>query len=239
MTLEQSVLTDMGLLSQFCYKDLGIYPILKNQSVSQFIDDGINYTLDSSYTIIDYTSTETDMQALLLKKTGADEYVIAFRGTEPDSWFDIGADAMIGLSNYNPQFNDAKAFVQEMMATHNIIADNLTLTGHSLGGILTQSVGAVLGIKGYAFNPYGTERLLTMWPDFSGSFSQALIDVGIYQILNAFGLESGYADFARENILNVSFNDCGALNGDILSNFASDLSSDHLGTYLPEGSGSF
>lgn len=173
------------------------------------------------------------MQALLLLKSGTTEYVIAFRGT--DSWFDIGIDTIIGLSNYNSQFEDAKTFVQSVLDNpeYNISPDNLTLTGHSLGGMLTQSVGALLGIKGYAFNPYGTERLLTMWPDYSNSLLDALVDVGIYQVLNALGLESSYADFARENILNISYNDFGVFNGDILSNFVSALSSDHLGAYLP------
>lgn len=152
MTLEQQVITDMGLLSQLSYKDFGTPPLLKGLSVSQFTDDGKTYVLNSSYSVIDYISTATDMQAILLAQNDSsgnptNEYVIAFRGTETDSWFDIGTDAIIGLGNYNPQFNDAKAFVQDMMATHPITAANLTLTGHSLGGILTQSVGAVLGIK--------------------------------------------------------------------------------------------
>jgi hypothetical protein len=228
----------MGLLSQLSYLDYGSTPLKKDDSFNNFTYDGINYTIDSSYTVIDYTSTDTDMQAILLEKNDTSgnptgEYVIAFRGTE--GWFDVGTDLKIGLENYNPQFDDAKAFVQEMMSTstYNLTAKNLTLTGHSLGGILTQSVGAVLGIKGYAFNPYGTERLLTMWPSVSGTFAEALLNEGLYQVLNAFGLESSYADFARKNIMNVSFNDCGTLNGDILSNFASALTSDHLGTYLP------
>jgi hypothetical protein len=176
------------------------------------------------------------MQGLLLEKNDSagnptGEYIIAFRGTQET--FDIGVAAIIGLNNVNLQFDAAKDFVQQMMTEHNITAFNLTLTGHSLGGILTQSVGAVLGVKGYAFNSYGTERLLTMCQKYSASFAEALINVGIYQVLNAFGLSSSYADFAKENILNISFNDCGDLNGDILSNFASALSSDHLGTYLP------
>lgn len=225
-----NIISDMGILSEISYETYGgASRIFKGAELSADKDE--KYFLNSAYTVIDYTSTNTDMQALLLQKNGTTDYVIAFRGTQEK--LDIGIDAIIGLDNYNPQFDDAKAFVQDMMASHHISADNLTLTGHSLGGILTQSVGAVLGIKGYAFNSYGTERMLTMWPNYSHSLAETLLDVGIYQILNAFGLDSSYADFARENILNISYNDFGTLNGDILSNFVSALTSDHLGTYLP------
>lgn len=36
MALNQQVITDMGLLSQFSHKDFDVYPILKGRSVSQF-----------------------------------------------------------------------------------------------------------------------------------------------------------------------------------------------------------
>ncbi|CCK80811.1 hemolysin-type lysine-binding protein [Desulfobacula toluolica] len=241
MAIDSNIITDMGQLSALTYKN---YPSESSNSLlnkGKILQGTFNigqdsFSLNNSYTVKDYADTPSDMQALLLEKNDSTgnptgEYIIAFRGTQEK--MDIGVDAIIGLANYNPQFNDAKAFVQQMMTDHNISSSNLTLTGHSLGAILTQSVGAVLGIKGYAYNPYGTERLLTMWESYTDSLGEALIQVGIYQVLNAFGLDSSYAQFAADNILNVSFNDCGTLNGGILSNFASELTSDHLGTYLP------
>lgn len=190
-------ISDFGVLAAIAYSNFN------SSFIQESFQDGVPitstednlFTLNSSFTVMDYASTNTDMQALLLKKNGKNEYVIAFRGTQEK--FDIGVDAIIGLANYNPQFKDAKTFVQDIMTTHNISASDLTLTGHSLGGILTQSVGAVLGIKGCAFNPYGTERLLTMPPN-GGGLAGALVSVGIYQVLNAFGLESSYADFPKK-----------------------------------------
>ena len=133
MNITKEMLTDMGLLSQFSYKEYGIYPILKNNTIHEFTDGGITYTLNSSYTVLDYIDTPiTDMQALLLQKTGADEYVIAFRGTQET--MDMVVDAIIGINNFNPQFSEARDFVQDMMVSHNISAEHLTLTGHSLGG---------------------------------------------------------------------------------------------------------
>jgi hypothetical protein len=101
MALNQQVITDMGLLSQFSYKDFDVYPILKGQSVSQFSDDGKVYILNSSYTVIDYTSHWTDMQAILLEKNDSGgnptgEYVIAFRGTEPNSALDWITNGLTG-----------------------------------------------------------------------------------------------------------------------------------------------
>jgi hypothetical protein len=235
INLENEIISDMGILSDVAYEEYGgLSRIYIGAEISS--DKEGAHTLSPSYTVIDYIDTPvTDMQALLLKKTGAEEYVIAFRGTQ--EFADKLVDATIGFANFNPQFSAAKDFVQAALdmddSVHNITTENLTLTGHSLGGILTQSVGAVMGIKGYAFNPYGTERLLTGWPNFRPSLVGALTQVGLYKILDGLGLSSSYAAFAEENILNISYNDFGTVDGDPLSNLATTLTSDHLGSYLP------
>lgn len=46
---------DMGKLAQFSYKQFDIYPILENVSMKSFEDGGHTYTLNSSYTVIDYS----------------------------------------------------------------------------------------------------------------------------------------------------------------------------------------
>ncbi|HHD64766.1 MAG TPA: hypothetical protein ENK96_10510 [Desulfobulbaceae bacterium] len=233
MSSENQIIRDMGVLSDISYSSYDgefIQNHFQNNIPLTANEDG-SFSLSTPYTVIDYIDTPvTNMQALLLQKTGTDDYVIAFRGTQ--EFADKLVDATIGLANFNPQFSAAHDFVQDMMAAHDISADHLTLTGHSLGGILTQSVGAVMGIKGYAFNPYGTERLLTGWPNYSTSLASALLNVGLYKILDGLGLSSSYAAFAEENILNISYNDFGTLNGDPLSNLATALTSDHIGGYL-------
>ncbi|WP_321532222.1 hypothetical protein [uncultured Desulfuromonas sp.] len=235
MNSSVSALLDMGQLCAIVYKDFGTGLYLdKNRILTgTFYMDSDQFTLNSSYTIVDYISTDNDMQALLLQVSGTDEYVIVFRGTQEP--LDILEDAIIGLHNYNLQFQDALAYVQSVLADprYNITTDNLTLAGHSLGGILTQAVGAVLEIESYAFNPYGTERLLTMPINDDIGLIDALTSLGIYAVLDAFGLDSSYAESARENVLNISYSDFGALNGDILSNLATELASEHLGLFLP------
>jgi hypothetical protein len=176
VNMDKTLVSDMGLLSQLSYLLFGDSPLVKGETFNVFVDDGIIYTLNSSYTVIDYTPTTItmpdssfDMQALLLAKNDnagnpTGEYVIAFRGTEPNSDRDWISNGLTGLANFNPQAIAGKAFVQEMMAKHSIATNKLTLTGHSLGGIITQAVGADLHIQGYSFNPYGANLLSSLPP---------------------------------------------------------------------------
>jgi len=235
---DQRTISEMGIISDEVYdNDPSGVKYFKDNPETMLVDTHFGIT---AYTVIDCTSTDTNMQALLLQKSGTNEYVIAFRGTEMETWSSWGGDVLedlvIGLNNYSSQYSDALDFVQSALndpkySEYNITTDNLTLTGHSLGGILTQAVGAVLGIESYAFNPYGTERLLTMPPNIGGA--AGLLDVYRYAIFNAFGLDSSYAESAKENVLNIMYSDFGALNGDILSNLATALTSEHLGEMLP------
>ena len=229
ISYDKQTISEMGIISNEVYdNDPSGIRYFKDDPEDMLVETAFGTT---SYTVIDYIDTPyTNMQALLLQKTGTDKYVIAFRGTQ--EFADKLVDATIGINNFNPQFSAARDFVQDMITEHNIRKDNLTLTGHSLGGILTQSVGAVMGIKGYAFNPYGTDRLLTTWPQFAPSLGEALLHIGLYKILDGLGLSHSYADFADENILNISFNDFGTMNGDPLSNLATALTSEHIGAYL-------
>ena len=162
---------------------------------------------------------------------------MAFRGTERDSISDWLNDVSIGFKNINEQYNDAKEFLEKAMKDYGVTIDNLTLTGHSLGGILTQQVGATYGIKGYAFNPYGTDRLLSLpqspFDGITSNFLYGLLTSLAEKVMSAVGLTKANAQWAYEYIYNISYQDEGLLNGDILSNFATELSSNHLGHFIP------
>ena len=222
-TLENTI-TTMGLLSKEAY-NVGNFQI------------GAEITANNqTYKVIDYVSTASDFQALLLQdKSG--KFVMAFRGTERDSISDWLNDVSIGFKNINKQYNDAKEFLEKAMKEHGVTIDNLTLTGHSLGGILNQQVGATYGIKGYAFNPYGTDRLLSL-PEspFDGIVKNSLYGLLTSlaeKVMSAVGLTKANAQWAYEHIYNISYQDEGLLNGDILSNLATELSSNHLGHFIP------
>lgn len=203
MEVNANTLATMGIISNEVYN--------KTQGEDYFVKGATLEANGTTYTVVDFADTATDMQALLLQSGG--EYVIAFRGTA--GLADVIVDAVIGVDNINKQYSDAVSFVNEALALPGVSESNLTLTGHSLGGILTQQVGATLGIKGYAYNPYGVDRLLTMMPD---SPLNVIQEVALYNIMKTSNLGASEASWAKENIVNVSYNDFGIIEGDILSN---------------------
>ena len=245
-TIESSIM-ELGLISQMVYgdlkenKEIGVTDTFKD-------DKGHNVKLNNTYKVIDYVDNDdTDMQALLLERgeannngdfKGSGNYVLAFRGTE--SRVDIEVDAIIGLGNINIQYSYALEFTYKALAK--IAKDKncsieeaksyLTLTGHSLGGILTQQVGANLHIEGYAYNPYGVDRLLSLPPNYPG-ISDMFLSIALYKIMKAVGLTKVHANWAYEHISTISYQDEGAINGDILSNWATNISSAHLGKFIP------
>ena len=175
------------------------------------------------YEIKEFSSDDgflnSDFQAMLLQNKETGEYTIAFRGTESKK--DWLVDAAIALDT-NPQYNEAIEFTLKCIEKYNIKKEDLTLTGHSLGGILVQMVGSTLEIKGYAYNPLGSFDLVH--PVFPNAF-EALDKYGLYT--------SSAVKFANENIINISYNDAGTLNGDLLSNFATKAAgTKHLGQVI-------
>ena len=213
-TLENTI-TTMGLLSKEAY-NVGNFQI------------GAEITANNqTYKVIDYVSTASDFQALLLQDESG-KFVMAFRGTTNNAdWLN---NVGIGFKNINEQYNDAKEFLEKAIKDYGVTIDNLTLTGHSLGGILTQQVGATYGIKGYAFNPYGTDRLLSLPSSLSTGIASNIL---LEKVMSAVGLTKANAQWAYEHIYNISYQDEGLLNGDILSNLATELSSNHLGHFIP------
>ena len=221
MEANANTIKTMGIISNEVYN--------KNKAIIDYFKDDydidgnkiIKFIEGTTYKVLDHTgdSTLTGFNALLLQEEGTKNYVIAFRGT--DSILDGLVDLAIG-GHFNPQYNDAVAFVNKALSNPDINKNNLTLTGHSLGAILTQQVGATLSIPGYAFNPYGTNALIR-YPNLGN----ILLD-----ILAAVGAGSAI-EYAKNNIVNISYQDDGALNGDPLSNFATNLTSEHLGDFIP------
>lgn len=224
-TLEQNI-TEFGLLAEMAYLNLQDNI---GSKINEFVNkkNGAKRTLSKEYKIVDYVSTASDFQALLLQDESG-KFVMAFRGTT--NILDWLNNAGIGLANINKQYNDAKEFLEKAMTEHGVTIDNLTLTGHSLGGILTQQVGATYGIKGYAFNPYGTDRLLSLPSSLSTGIASNIL---LEKVMSAVGLTKANAQWAYEHIYNISYQDEGLLNGDILSNLATELSSNHLGHFIP------
>ncbi|MDD5053685.1 MAG: hypothetical protein PHO27_13195 [Sulfuricurvum sp.] len=225
MTYEQQTITDMGQLANFAYVDYAKLELNKRYA-GDFTLDGDTFFLNSGYTVIDMISTSSSMQALLLQKDDG-SFIIAFRGTqEPIDWL---VDITTGMLNFNPQITAAMDFVDEMLKVHKndgLTLSNLTLTGHSLGGILTQSIGATNQIPGYAFNTWSSSNLI----DYINIPDPLGVVHHIYEQM--FNGNADQIAYAMNHIQNFSYVDSGMLNGDILSNGASNLLglNHHLGS---------
>lgn len=97
------------------------------------------------------------------------EVVIANRGTEPHDqgkWMDIITDAGMVLVGLNAQMPDARAFANQVKedvakdAAHfGYPVPPITVTGHSLGGAITEILAHEMHWQGVTFNGYGATDL--------------------------------------------------------------------------------
>ena len=147
-TSEKSI-EEFGLISQIVYgspKDNE-----KRGATDTFMDDKNNVIkLNNTYRIIDYIDTNNNTQALFLEQgiasngefIGNGNYIIAFRGTG-EVWDGV-VDLKIGFKNINEQYIDALDFTNKALTkisndkqcSIDEAKSYLTLTGHSLEGIL-------------------------------------------------------------------------------------------------------
>jgi len=189
----KGTIKEYGVLSEMVYKENPI----------DYLTSGL---LTDSYQLLKSQKNYlTGFYSVLLKNINTEEYVLVFRGTSDP--FDISS----WYGEKTPQYYDAVKFVSESISEFKIDKSNLTLTGHSLGGILTAQIGLEFGIKGYAYNPFGANLL--SYDNFK-EYSAIL------------------KDWAEHNIYTISYQDEGALNGDILSNALTNLAGEHLGSVI-------
>lgn len=96
----------------------------------------------------------------------AGQVIVAFEGTSPSSLdtdpafgtAQLLADAQIYLGQNPAVYGDAAAFTQTVLADaaeQGINADNVRITGHSLGAAEVEYVSATMGMSGDAFAPPG------------------------------------------------------------------------------------
>ena len=227
--VRDDLILGMGNLAGITYAELGV-DIVSGTIFSGDVQlDGNDFVFDSAYEVIDYTSSLGGMQAILFRINGSDEYVVAFRGSSGAG--DYVADLTSGIFNYNHQVDNAIYFVEQMMMSHGISRERIVVTGHSLGGILTQVVGSELQISGYAYNPYGSNLLAT------GTMGLVPIYGILGQLMNILGLSAANNSWVDENLLTVSYQDEGLVDGDALSNAITSaselLGNSHIGSVLP------
>ena len=76
--------------------------------------------------------------------------VVAFRGTQMPNLNDVASDVMLGLGMNCGYFSAAETYVDSLPDPSNVI-----LTGHSLGGAITQIVGNRKSLRLATFNAPG------------------------------------------------------------------------------------
>lgn len=103
---------------------------------------------------VDQSLSTVDRTVYVNKSTG--KATVAFRGTDlktkSNKWRDIGADIALtfGLQSKNSRFKNSLNATKAAVAKYG--ADNVTVTGHSLGGNEALYVSEKTGVKGTAFN---------------------------------------------------------------------------------------
>ncbi|RXI36127.1 hypothetical protein CRU99_13600, partial [Malaciobacter mytili] len=193
--------------STHAYKDI------KADRVNKMID------INERYEILEFMSdSKTDLQIMLLRNKESGQYIITPRGTASGNDIKVDTDMSV---NFNPQYQPAIEFTMNVMNKYKIDVDNLIFTGHSLGGTTSNMLGLTVGAEAYSYNPFGAYNIYTKNP-FKNADS-------LYSGANAnVDLEK-----AKEHLFIVSYQDNGNINGDILSNAATDLNGNrHVGTVI-------
>ncbi len=128
--------------------------------LSDAIYDFDNTPVDQ-WDLIDKISRDSGMQAGVYQHRETFELVLAYRGTEACDFpcslnetkeylRDLATDTALTFGFDDAQFKHAINYGRDIVNRYP--NRNITVTGHSLGGGLAQAVGAVLGLKTFAFN---------------------------------------------------------------------------------------
>ncbi len=156
MTLRTS---DYALLSQQSYNDPEVIstgtdgPIYK-----KVVLDGVSYL-----PIAHVDNPHNGFQATAYERADTHEVVIAYRGTEfgREARQDGVTDARMAVDGVNAQSSDAEAFTRKVIDTAKHHADarhdvpHVTVTGHSLGGTLAETMAFKYHLHGETFNAFG------------------------------------------------------------------------------------
>ncbi len=128
--------------------------------LSDAIYDFDNTPIDQ-WDLVDKISRSSGMQAGIYQHRETYELVLAYRGTESCDFpcsldetteylRDLATDTALTFGFDDAQFKHAINYARDVVNRYP--NQKITVTGHSLGGGLAQAVGAVLGLKTFAFN---------------------------------------------------------------------------------------
>lgn len=125
-----------------------LYKVYAGLSKNVYKLEDISSTNDSGYDI-DYDLSDGD-RVVYMKNN---KVVIAFRGTNPTNLTDLGTDVVLalGLQALTKRFEKSVEMTNKAISKYGF--ENVSLTGHSLGGAQALFVGYFTHLKTVAFNP--------------------------------------------------------------------------------------
>jgi uncharacterized Zn-binding protein involved in type VI secretion len=146
-----NVAVERARLSQAVYDDYGAPPgwqrltgdQLPPEIRAQSVYDPATGTLNDP---------KTGFHAAVFRSEVDGSYVLAYRGTQPTSWRDWVLGNAQGAGANTPQYRQAFDLAN---ATHAAYGDNLSMTGHSLGGGLAATGSLATGVPADTFNAAG------------------------------------------------------------------------------------
>lgn len=123
----------------------------------------------TKYKALEYMDRPSGYQGAIYQRVDTGEIVVAHRGTEfgrETKQDGLIADGGMVTRGLNSQVNDAMELTKHALAHAKRAASDyshrvpeVTTTGHSLGGGLSQIAAHKFGLRGEAFNPYGAASL--------------------------------------------------------------------------------
>lgn len=126
---------------------------------------GVSFTAPDGrkFEVVDFYSNGLDSSGYygaIYEDVSTGELIVAHRGTEGDAEWgvkvkDLIADAQMAMNQVNQQLSGAEFMVRQALELASSRGTTVSVTGHSLGGALTQITAYNHGLYGETFNAYG------------------------------------------------------------------------------------
>ena len=145
---------------------------------------------DTPFEVFRVIDKASGYHGVIYRNKETQELVVVHRGTEfeGDKIRDLAiTDAQMALLKVNQQLDGARETVELAMELAKKSGTTVTVTGHSLGGTLTQITAHEYGLKGETFNAYGAAGLY----DLPAGGSQVVNHVRVTDMVSAAGKHYG------------------------------------------------
>lgn len=130
-----------------------------------------------------YRSDDNGYQGAVFVNQETHQVVLVNRGTEPSSGSDVYSDLQMGIGHLPDQFASADELFKQagdIAASFGQSSGNVFITGHSLGGSLSELLAAKyadIGVQAETYNPYGVGNLLPQLGITGGTFNNIVNQV--------------------------------------------------------------